>query len=84
MKARCYIPSAGGYAYYGGRGISVCDRWLVSFENFLADVGRKPGPEYELGRVDPEGAYTPENCRWMTKGEQLAKRRPPSKRGARS
>jgi hypothetical protein len=76
MKDRCYTPCAGGYAHYGGRGIKVCDSWRDSFENFLADMGPKPGPEYGLGRIDPSGDYTPENCRWMTKGEQLVKRRP--------
>jgi hypothetical protein len=77
MKARCYIPSAGGYEHYGGRGIKVCDRWRDSFENFLADMGPRPPSMYGLGRIDPEGDYTPENCRWMTKSEQLAKRRRP-------
>ncbi|HEX8231127.1 MAG TPA: hypothetical protein VF826_17710 [Chloroflexia bacterium] len=77
MKARCYIPTAGGYAYYGGRGIKVCDRWRNNFESFLADMGPRPGPKHGLGRLDPNGDYCPENCRWMTRSEQNAKRRPP-------
>lgn len=77
MKARCYIPTAGGYAYYGGRGIKVCDRWRDSFENFLADMGPRPKLKHGLGRLDPNGDYCPENCRWMTRSEQNAKRRPP-------
>lgn len=77
MKARCYIPSAGGYAYYGGRGIKVCDRWRDSFENFLMDMGPRPEAKHGLGRLDPNGDYCPENCRWMTRSEQNAKRRQP-------
>jgi hypothetical protein len=80
MKARCYIPTAGGYAYYGGRGIKVCDRWRDSFENFLADMGPRPKSKHGLGRLDPNGDYCPENCRWMTRSEQNAKRRPPEAR----
>lgn len=78
MKRRCCTPTAGGYAYYGGRGIKVCERWRESFQAFLEDMRPRPGPEYGLGRRDPDGDYTPENCRWMTKGEQLAKRRKPT------
>jgi hypothetical protein len=77
MKARCYIPTAGGYPYYGGRGIKVCDRWRDNFENFLADMGPRPDSKHGLGRLDPNGDYTPENCRWMTRSEQNAKRRQP-------
>ena len=79
MKARCYIPTAGGYAYYGGRGIKVCDRWRDSFEAFLEDMGPRPGSKHGLGRLDPNGDYTPENCRWMTRSEQNRKRRLPEK-----
>lgn len=77
MKARCYIPTAGGYAYYGARGIRVCDRWRDNFENFLEDMGPRPDAKHGLGRLDPNGDYTPENCRWMTRSEQNAKRRQP-------
>jgi hypothetical protein len=80
MKARCYIPSAGGYAHYGGRGIRVCERWRGSFDNFLADMGLRPPAMYGVGRIDPEGDYTPDNCQWMTRREMLAKRRQPTRR----
>lgn len=53
----------------------MCDHWRESFQAFIDDMGPRPGPQYGLGRLDPNANYIPENCRWMTKGEQLAKRR---------
>jgi hypothetical protein len=69
MVARCTIPTASGYRHYGGRGIKVCDRWLHSFENFFADMGEfKEG--MSLDRIDVNGDYAPENCRWIPKSAQ--------------
>ena len=69
MKARCFNPNYKNYSNWGGRGITVCDRWL-NFENFLADMGLKPTPKHSLDRIDNDGDYFPENCKWSTRVEQ--------------
>lgn len=74
MIRRCSDPNNIGYRYYGGRGIKVCERWLV-FENFLADMGERP-EGLTLDREDNDGHYEKGNCKWSTYSEQALNRRP--------
>jgi hypothetical protein len=78
MKARCTNPNNPAYKDYGGRGITVCHRWLASFENFYADMGDCP-PGKSIERIDNSKGYWPGNCKWGTKKEQSLNRRPKSK-----
>jgi hypothetical protein len=75
MRQRCLNPKSVKWPDYGGRGIRVCDRWLDSFETFLADVGVRPEGK-TLDRVDVDGNYEPRNVRWATPAEQARNRRP--------
>lgn len=69
MKQRCYNPKNKGYKNYGGRGITVCDRWLESFENFFEDVSEGYEKGLQLDRRDNDGNYEPENVRWTTSSQ---------------
>lgn len=75
MRDRCSNPNAPNYAGYGGRGITVCDRWQKSFEDFLADMGPKPTAAHTIDRKDVNGNYEPGNCQWSTPKEQGNNRR---------
>ena len=83
MNQRCYNPKHPYYADYGGRGITVCARWRHSFENFLDDMGLKPGG-LTLDRRDNSLGYSPGNCRWATWQEQALNRRPRKMLGMRA
>lgn len=75
LRQRCNNTNNVNYKDYGGRGIKVCDRWNTSFENFIADMGRKPDPKLSIDRIKTDGDYEPGNCRWATAKQQYDNRR---------
>jgi hypothetical protein len=74
MIARCTQPGTAGYESYGGRGISVADRWM-EFDNFLMDMGVRPSMNHSIDRLNTNGDYEPGNCRWATPKEQQRNKR---------
>lgn len=70
MKQRCLNPETDAYIRYGGAGVTICERWLNSFENFLEDMGLMPDVGYTIGRKNHKGNYGPDNCEWQTRYTQ--------------
>lgn len=74
MKARCKNPSVNRYEYYGGRGITYDTKW-ETFEGFYEDMGKRPSKRHQLDRIDNDGNYTKDNCRWITRSKNQRNKR---------
>jgi len=75
MLARCLCQTGRGYKDYGGRGITVCERWKNSVTDFVDDMGPRPSPAHSIDRINVNGNYEPGNCRWATRSQQQRNRR---------
>jgi hypothetical protein len=75
INRRCSNPGDKAYHYYGGKGITVCDQWLNSFEAFYEDMGPRPSPDHSIDRRENDKGYYKDNCRWATRVEQQNNRR---------
>lgn len=76
IKQRCLNPRSPSYMDYGGRGITICERWRDSFESFYTDMGARPSADHSIDRFpDNDGNYEPGNCRWATSGQQAHNKR---------
>lgn len=74
MKARCYNKNNPRFDRYGGRGITICERWNSSFVEFANDMGERPSKKHSINRINNDGNYEPENCEWATAKEQCKNR----------